>query len=306
MAKDRSRREHREPVEASAPRGMSPATRLAAATVASLLISAAGAAAIWHIHRTMPPTVTITQAQAAKSKATVPVTGAVSGAPTTTPSAAAEPARAPEPARASQPTHTAPMVAVAAPASKVIAAPTTHGASAATTPIAQVTQSKSTRPPEGTQAKAAEAPTAKTSKTTEPSATKVPKTTEPSSTKASKTTDPSATKSKTAEPSATKSKTAEPSATKSKTAEASATKSKTSEAPPTKTPKAAEAPAAKTANTPAPGADRLADRQLAECGASGSLGRSICNERVRLRFCRDRWNKHPDCRFEQAANSQPG
>lgn len=59
-------------------------------------------------------------------------------------------------------------------------------------------------------------------------------------------------------------------------------------------------------NTTAGGTDRLAARQLAECGASGSLGRTICNERVRLRFCRERWNKHPDCRLEHAANGQPG
>ncbi|MCO5108365.1 MAG: hypothetical protein M9907_14985 [Burkholderiaceae bacterium] len=41
--------------------------------------------------------------------------------------------------------------------------------------------------------------------------------------------------------------------------------------------------------------DRLAAVQQAQCGSEALLARFVCNERVRLRFCRDRWNAHPDC-----------
>lgn len=61
-------------------------------------------------------------------------------------------------------------------------------------------------------------------------------------------------------------------------------------------PEAAPAPAP-PADAPRSGgiADRLAAVQRAQCGDEALLGRFVCNERVRLRFCRDRWNAHPDC-----------
>lgn len=41
--------------------------------------------------------------------------------------------------------------------------------------------------------------------------------------------------------------------------------------------------------------ERLASLQRAQCGDQALLARIVCNERVRLRFCRGRWNAHPDC-----------
>lgn len=41
--------------------------------------------------------------------------------------------------------------------------------------------------------------------------------------------------------------------------------------------------------------ERLAALQQAQCAETALLGRVVCNERVRLRYCRDRWNAHPDC-----------
>ena len=59
---------------------------------------------------------------------------------------------------------------------------------------------------------------------------------------------------------------------------------------------ASVAPAAPTASVPAARAgDRLAAAQQAQCGGEALLARFVCNERVRLRFCRNRWNAHPDC-----------
>jgi len=63
------------------------------------------------------------------------------------------------------------------------------------------------------------------------------------------------------------------------------------------------APAATPAPTPAAAAapsppQRLAGEQQVQCAGSEFISRFICNERVRLRFCRDRWNEHPDCRVE--------
>jgi hypothetical protein len=39
----------------------------------------------------------------------------------------------------------------------------------------------------------------------------------------------------------------------------------------------------------------LAAIQQAQCAEATMLGRVVCNERVRLRYCRERWNAHPDC-----------
>lgn len=72
---------------------------------------------------------------------------------------------------------------------------------------------------------------------------------------------------------------------------------------------ASRGPAEATAPTPAqtPGAaalaaapvarsgERLAAIQQSLCGDQTLLARIVCNERVRLRYCRDRWNEHPDC-----------
>jgi hypothetical protein len=60
-----------------------------------------------------------------------------------------------------------------------------------------------------------------------------------------------------------------------------------------------------TAAGAAPRADRPPQRlkalQQAQCADAEFLGRFVCNERVRLRFCRDRWNEHEDCRVDQAS-----
>lgn len=47
--------------------------------------------------------------------------------------------------------------------------------------------------------------------------------------------------------------------------------------------------------------ERLAAIQQSLCGEQTLLARIVCNERLRLRYCRDRWNEHPDCE----ATSQP-
>ncbi|GAA4416738.1 hypothetical protein [Quisquiliibacterium transsilvanicum] len=47
---------------------------------------------------------------------------------------------------------------------------------------------------------------------------------------------------------------------------------------------------------------RLAETQQAGCSDEGAISRLICNERVRLRFCRERWNAHPDCMVESPRN----
>ncbi len=56
--------------------------------------------------------------------------------------------------------------------------------------------------------------------------------------------------------------------------------------------------AAPPAGTPAAAqrsAQRLEQAQQEQCADTQFIGRLICGERVRLRFCRDRWNAHPDC-----------
>jgi hypothetical protein len=40
---------------------------------------------------------------------------------------------------------------------------------------------------------------------------------------------------------------------------------------------------------------RLAGAQAEQCAEGNLFSRLICDERVRLRFCRNRWNDHPDC-----------
>lgn len=40
---------------------------------------------------------------------------------------------------------------------------------------------------------------------------------------------------------------------------------------------------------------RLAALQQSQCGDQTLLARIVCDERIRLRYCRDRWNQHPDC-----------
>jgi hypothetical protein len=44
-------------------------------------------------------------------------------------------------------------------------------------------------------------------------------------------------------------------------------------------------------------AARLKDRQANECAGSAFLGKVVCEERSRVRFCKDRWNDHPDCQL---------
>ncbi len=67
-------------------------------------------------------------------------------------------------------------------------------------------------------------------------------------------------------------------------------------------------PAPAAAPTPAAAAapsqpQRLAGEQQAQCAGSEFISRFICNERVRLRFCRDRWNEHPDCKVETTTSN---
>lgn len=58
-------------------------------------------------------------------------------------------------------------------------------------------------------------------------------------------------------------------------------------------PPAAPAPPGKTARPAS-----LAQAQASDCSQEGLISGFICKERVRLRFCRDRWNVHPDCQVE--------
>jgi hypothetical protein len=44
-------------------------------------------------------------------------------------------------------------------------------------------------------------------------------------------------------------------------------------------------------------AARLKDRQANECAGSAFLSKVVCEERSRVRFCKDRWNDHPDCQL---------
>jgi hypothetical protein len=44
-------------------------------------------------------------------------------------------------------------------------------------------------------------------------------------------------------------------------------------------------------------AARLKDKQTNECAGSAFLGKVVCEERSRVRFCKDRWNDHPDCQL---------
>jgi len=68
--------------------------------------------------------------------------------------------------------------------------------------------------------------------------------------------------------------------------------------PPATTP----APATRDA-APGAAAPRLAAQQQAQCADTSYLSRLVCEERVRLRFCRDRWNEHPDCMVEPPRTS---
>ncbi|MCL4182875.1 MAG: hypothetical protein KJ011_05450 [Burkholderiaceae bacterium] len=58
---------------------------------------------------------------------------------------------------------------------------------------------------------------------------------------------------------------------------------------------AAELPPATSGPVATRGEERLAALQQAQCAGATMLGRVVCNERVRLRYCRERWNAHPDC-----------
>lgn len=77
--------------------------------------------------------------------------------------------------------------------------------------------------------------------------------------------------------------------------------------PPVATSAERSAPAPSAASTPAAPAaragDRLAAVQQAQCGSEALLARFVCNERVRLRFCRNRWNAHPDCEVGPSLNA---
>jgi hypothetical protein len=45
---------------------------------------------------------------------------------------------------------------------------------------------------------------------------------------------------------------------------------------------------------------RLKDRQSSECSNSAFLGKLLCEERSRVKFCSNRWNAHPDCQVNSS------
>ena len=72
---------------------------------------------------------------------------------------------------------------------------------------------------------------------------------------------------------------------------------------PAPSPAPSAAPSAASSAPAARAGDRLAAAQQAQCGGEALLARFVCNERVRLRFCRNRWNAHPDCEVGPALNA---
>lgn len=63
----------------------------------------------------------------------------------------------------------------------------------------------------------------------------------------------------------------------------------------------AQAPASQAAARPAANPDQtlragsLESARESACGRESFVTRMVCNERVRWRYCQDRWNAHPDC-----------
>lgn len=47
----------------------------------------------------------------------------------------------------------------------------------------------------------------------------------------------------------------------------------------------------------------LATAQQAQCANEGFLTRFVCHERVRLAYCENRWNRHPDCMVDSNATN---
>jgi len=79
-------------------------------------------------------------------------------------------------------------------------------------------------------------------------------------------------------------------------------RSSQSPAPPAQAQPGAAAAASARPQPPARTGERLAPLQAAQCGDESLLARVVCNERVRLRFCRGRWNDHPDCEAAKPPN----
>lgn len=52
------------------------------------------------------------------------------------------------------------------------------------------------------------------------------------------------------------------------------------------------------------GASNLRSAQDGQCADASFLGRLVCDERVRIRYCRDRWDAHPDCVTAKPTNNQ--
>ena len=69
------------------------------------------------------------------------------------------------------------------------------------------------------------------------------------------------------------------------------------------TPAPAPTPDAVAAAPVARSDERLAAIQQSLCGDQTLLARIVCSERVRLRYCRDRWNEHPDCETSAPKNT---
>jgi len=61
--------------------------------------------------------------------------------------------------------------------------------------------------------------------------------------------------------------------------------------------------AGSTPPAPAGQAGSLASAQQAQCANEGFLTRFMCQERVRLAYCENLWNKHPDCMLENNATN---
>ncbi len=58
------------------------------------------------------------------------------------------------------------------------------------------------------------------------------------------------------------------------------------------------------ADAPPPGSSRsLAEVQRIQCAGEGFLTRFVCHERVRLAYCENRWNRHPDCMVDSNATN---
>ena len=242
--------------------------RVAWATLATVLISAAGALAIFVIHRTTPPTPGSAAQRESKARPAAgnetPGTGASNETPHPIPRAGTVIAPPAAPAAATPPVMTQPPAAATDTAKSQGSISWSKGDGAAGDTAGK-----------GSAGKAAEPPTIRISPEPSP-ATGVANA--PSSTAKSGADG--------------KAKAAAPTTQPAPQQAAGAPAASVAVAP-------GNAAAAGTAQKPVPA--RLQVAQQEQCASAELFSRLICDERVRLRFCRDRWNEHPDC-IVQAAN----